>query len=405
MKILWLSHFVPYPPKGGPYQRSYNLLREAADQNDVYVLAMQHKRTTHPESEIEKAKSELGVFCKEIHVVDISYKTEVWPMYKTALKTLISKYPFNVEIFMSSEFQVRLKELQGRVEFDAIHFDTIGMAYYFGNSGLTPKVLNHHDIESSRIKRRIGREWNPLRKAYFLMEAMKLETYEKKTCHLFQNNICVSDLDKKRLKDISPDSQIEVVENGVDTEYFEQLYDINKQNTLIFAGRLDQFANRDGMMYFCTKVWPQLKEKVKNMKFIIIGSNPPEKLIEISKQDSNFQLLGYVDDVRPHFTQATVCICPIRTGGGTRIKILDALAMGMPIISTTIGCEGIDVTPEKNILIANKPADYIQQTVRVLNDQALRVCLSKNARRLAVDMYSWKVIGRKLNNIYSSIKK
>ena len=404
MNILWLSHFLPYPPKGGPYQRSYNLLREVSRHNDVYLLALQHKKFTHPESELENAKSELGALCREVHVVDISSRTENWSMYQTALKTLVSVYPFNVEIFRSVRYEKRLKEMMSRVGFDVVHYDTIGLAYYCKDTGITPKVLTHHDIESFRIRRRINNERNPLRKAYLLLETMKLEKYERQNCRLFNTNLVVSDLDGNRLKIISNESQIDIVENGVDTEYFEPCYDMNRQNTLIFAGRLDQFANRDGMIYFCTKVWPKLKEKNQKLNFVIIGSNPPDQLIEISKHDVNFQLLGYVDDVRPYFAQATACVCPIRTGGGTRIKILDALAMGMPIISTTIGCEGINVTPEKDIIIANEPEEFIQQTVRILNDPALRGDLSKNARKNAVDVYSWKVIGRKLNNIYSSIK-
>jgi glycosyltransferase involved in cell wall biosynthesis len=404
MRILWLSHFVPYPPKGGPFQRSYNLLREVSRHNDVYLLAMRHKKSTHPVGESQKAKQELGSFCTEIHVEDISSRTSPWEMYTIALKTLFSKYPFNVEVFKSEGFRKHLKELLTKVKFDVIHFDTIGLAYYLQDSGLTPKVLNHHDIESFRMRRRIGNEKNPLRKLYLVLEASKLALFERKNCHLFNMNIAVSELDKDRLQDIAPDSSVEIVANGVDTDYFEMLYEPDRQDSLIFAGRLDQFANREGIMFFCSKVWPLITNETKHLKFQIIGANPPKKLVDISNHDDRIELLGYVDDVRPYFAKATVCVCPIYDGGGTRIKILDALAMGMPIISTTIGCEGIDVTPEKDILIADTPDDFARQIMRTLDDRTLTMRLSNNARKTAVEIYSWKVIGQKLNKLYSSLE-
>ena len=400
MKILWISHFVPYPPKGGCFQRSYNLIREVAKNNDVYLVALRHKdKSTHPESEMVKAKDALGEFCKEVHILDINTFSGV-KYYLLALKSIFTNDPLTVNLFKSKQMHEVVKSLSNRIPFDIAHYDTISLAEYINDTCDIPKFLTHHGVESFMIRRRISNESNYLKKIYLFIEFKKLCRYEKYNCSRFAMNIAVSNDDKKMLSDISPGLKIDVVENGVDVNFFLPKTKHDNTNRLIFAGRLDQYSNMDAVINFCTNIWPLVKEKIPGIRFTIIGNNPPQKLLDIAKNDKEIEILGYVDDVRPYFTMATISVCPIRDGGGTRIKILDAMAMGMPIVATTIGCEGIDVTPGKDLLIADSPEEYIKNIGVILNNENVRKSISISARQKVEDRYSWNSIGSKLNRLY-----
>jgi len=399
MNILWLSHFVPYPPKGGCFQRSYNLLKEVARKNEVYLVALKHKESSHPESEVERAKEELEKFCKKVFIIELtSFSGPNLPLL--AFKSLFTRDPLTVNLFKSKKMRSVIRELVQDVKMDIAHYDTISLAEYFHDIGNVPKYLTHHGVESFMIKRRVQNEPNVLKKFYLVIEAYKLRKYEQFHCPKFHLNITVSEDDKSLLGNISPESRIEVVENGVDVDFFlPQRAHINT-NRLIFAGRLDQYSNMDAVLYFCLRVWPLVKEKFPEMRFTIIGNNPPPKLLEIADYDKGIELLGYVDDVRPYFADATISVCPIRDGGGTRIKILDAMAMGMPIVSTAIGCEGLKVTPEKDVLIANTPRDFVDKIEKLSSDDKLRKSMSSFARKTAEEKYSWKIVGNKLSSLY-----
>lgn len=400
LNILWISHFVPYPPKGGCFQRNYNLIKEVSRDNDLYLIALRHKdKSTHPESETSKARSELEKLCKEVIIIDISSFSGL-NIYINALKSLFNVNPLTVDLFKNKKVGDIIENLVGDTKFDVVHYDTISLCEYIKHSGNIPKILNHHGVESFMIRRRAGNEGNYLKKLYLLMEYYKLLKYEKNNCDKFFMNVTVSEDDKTMLQKISPGSSIEVIENGVDVDYFKIEKKKTSTNRLIFAGRMDQYSNVDAVMEFCRNIWPHVTEKYPEMRFSIIGNNPPQKLLDIARNDERLEVLGYVDDVRPHFAEATISICPIRDGGGTRLKILDAMAMGMPIISTTIGCEGIDVVPGKDLLIADTPQEFLRGIDTLLHDEALRAEMGKHARTTIMNKYSWKIIGDKLNGYY-----
>jgi len=268
------------------------------------------------------------------------------------------------------------------------------------------KVINHHNVESFMMTRRVANEPNPFKKLFFHIEGQRLGQYEKEYCPKFQLNLTVSEPDSEMLREIAPGARFEVVDNGVDTRYFLPENDYKKKNRLIFAGRLDQYSNKDAILHFCATAWPLVKEANPDIKFTIIGSGVAgPQLTEIARKDNRIELLGYVDDVRPYFAESLAVVCPIRDGGGTRLKMLDAMAMGMPIVSTTIACEGIDVLMEEELLVADTPEEFNEKIHLLYTDDALRVSLGAKARARAEKRYSWDIIGEKLNGFYSGIKE
>lgn len=399
LNILWLSHFVPYPPKGGSLQRSYYLIARVAQQHDVHLVALRHKSSTHPVEEADKA---LRRFCRSVRIVDISRTTEASRLPLLGLKALCTMTPFNVLVYRSADVRRAIAEVRSTVRVDLAHVDTIGLAQYLSGLGDTPAVMNHHGAESYMIRRRIAREQNPLRRAFFFFEWLTLRRYERLMCPRVAENIVVSDYDGQLMAESAPNAIYTAVDNGVDTRDFTPVHP-RGHRAIVFAGRLDQYSNRYGMTHFAEHIWPIVKRNYPDATIDVIGSNPPAALQALGRQDPGFRVHGFVDDLLPFLENATVSICPVYDGGGTRLKVLTALGQGMPLVSTTVGCEGIDVIPETHVLIGDTPEVFAAQVGRLFDDPALRQRLATNGRRLIEERYSWDTLAERLLAVYDRV--
>ena len=405
MKILWLSHNVPYPPIGGVLQRNYNLLNEVASSHEVHLVAFNQKALLATRTQLEEATTALAKLCARVEVLTIPSDSHRLTWYALVLKSLFTKDPYTINWLKSQTAHARIQRVARQTHFDVVHYDTISLAEYVGDTGDTPKVLNHHNVESAMMMRRAHNEHSILRKVYFYLEAKKLHAYEKKLCTKFNVNLVVSGLEKSTLKQIVPDQKVTVVTNGVDTDYFSPGAGATIRNSLLFTGRLDAYSNRAGILFFMRKIWPHVLAKIPDARLTVVGKNPPPDLRRAAQREARVTVIGFVPDARPYFETAEVYVCPIGDGGGTRLKILDAMAMGKAVVSTSIACEGIEVSAERNILIANTPAEFVCQIGRVLSDVNLRLSLGKEARRLVTESYSWKRIGKDLRTVYESLSE
>jgi len=409
LRILWLSHFVPYPPKGGNLLRSYNLIREAAVHHDIDVLTFVQKKplqTMFPTAEqgIAEARQHMLGFCKRIEFFDIHSENSRYGNHLLALKSLFTADAYNINWLKSAEFAARAKQLATENLYDVVHFDTISLATHAELFANTPKVLNHHNIESHMLLRRAENETNLLKKLYFFLEGKKLENYEQRKCKLFNSNITCSKLDKERLEQIVGTANVESIPNGVDLEYFTPDEKITPTpDSLIFAGGLGWYPNAAAMHFFADTVWPLLKRRRPNIILNVIGRDPTPHLKSIAAKDACFRIHGFVDDVRTHLNAAAVYVCPIKDGGGTKLKILDALAMQKAIVADEIACEGIDVINGKNVIFAQSPEQYVEAILKILDSPELRNQLGKAGRQLVSDNYSYREIGARLAGIYASI--
>lgn len=405
MNILWISHFIPYPPKTGVLQRSYNLLKETSKLGDVYLMALHKKGVLPVQYNLGDVKRELGRMCRHVEIMDIPAELSKMKRYGLLFRSMFNNDSLSVTFYRSAEMHKRIRELVSGTKFDVAHFDTISLAEYAEDVGNIKKILNHHNMETDLLKKRSMLEKNIFRKIYYRNEVRKLRQYHIKNCRKFDVNFTVSDLDKELLLEEVPDTRIEVVPNGVDTDYFylSSADDVEKRNMTIISG-MNWYPNRDAVLYMIKEIWPLLKNDFPDLSLTVVGAQPPEMLIESAKKDSRIKVAGFVDDVRPYLKNAEIYLCPMRDGGGTRLKILDALSMGKAIVSTTKGCEGIDVTPGKNVLIADTPTQFVRQIKTLFEDKALRKKLGAEGRRLVLENYSWEVIGKKLSNIYKGLE-
>lgn len=398
MRVLWVVHNLAYPPVRGVLQRNYNLLRQAAKGAEVHVLAFDQPASRPAGVAVEDCVTALKKYCSHVECVPLmtgATKSKYW----LGVQGLLTKEAYDLSWFSSRAMAERIRHEVARFGFDAIHFDTIGLAPYRRLAGRVGTVLNHHNIESSMMSLRASNENRAVPRWYWQREARLLCAAERQYASEFSMNFVVSTEDGEVLEQIQPSARTRVIANGVDTEFFSPRLDPGG-NTLLFCGGLDWYPNGDAMAYFFEQIWPKLRGEAPNVQIVVVGRKPPVWLSQLAETDLRVTVTGFVDDVRPYFRDAAAYFCPIRVGGGTRLKILDALAMGMPLISTSFACSGIDVKHESSAILADTPDDFVAQTLRVLSDADLRARLAANGRELVCDRYSWDVVGNHLRDAY-----
>lgn len=407
MKILWLSHLVPYPAKSGALIRAHSLLRETCRRHEVHLLSFHQPALMAPffervEQGLAEAREMLAGCCASFEIFDIPSEHQLGGRPRLALRSLVGA-PYTIRWLFSDAFRRAVRETCARVRPDLVHFDTISLVPYFDEIGGAPAVLDHHNIESHLLLRRASRSADPLRRAYFWQEGKRLESWEKRWCPRFAQNIACSDLDAERLAALCPGSALSVIPNPVDVEYFRP--DPARREDpwrLVFVGTLSWDPNRDAVELIARELWPRLRAEFPQLQMDVVGAHPPESILELSRRDPSFRVHGFVDDIRPIVDAAAVYLCPIRDGGGTKLKILDACAMQKAVVADPIACEGIAVTDGRDVRFAQTPEEYVAQVRRLLADPALRAAQGAAARALMEQRYSTESIGRQLSDLFES---
>ncbi|HEX3867597.1 MAG TPA: glycosyltransferase [Gemmatimonadaceae bacterium] len=399
MRILWLSHFVPYPPSGGALQRTFHLLRHAAERHEVHLLALNQPRLLSTPAAVQDATDALAKLCASVRVIPIPAERSRLHRMFAAARAVLGPDPFDVVWLRNTEFRdAAIERLTMSV--DLVHVDTIGLWPVVDTCRRSPIVLGHHNIESELILRRAAHEtgW---RARILTRDASKLRKLEQRASARAAMNVVVSSLDGGRLESIAPGAGVEVVDNGVDTEYWRPTTTSAENNGIIFAGTLGWYPNRDAVEFLVSQIWPLLSSSNQGRRLFLVGRDPPEMARQAAETDPRIQVTGFVPDVRPYMRDAAIALCPIRVGGGTRLKILDALAMAKPLVSTAVGIEGLDLIEGKHYLRAESAAEFVDQIRLLESDSDLRRQLGAAGRQAVVERYDWSVIGRQLDSAYA----
>ena len=401
MKVLFLSQIVPYPPHGGVLQRGYNLLRELGRHADVHLLAFVHPDELRSEAEVQKSLAALREFCNGVEYFPLWAKQSRAHRVAALAMSAWSQRPFSMIAHRSAAFQRRVSELLHSTSFDLVHADTIALDQFLDPHRDRPAVLTHHNVESQLMSRRAEVETRPMARQFLLRDSAKIRAREIAAAPKYDVNIVVSAPDGQTLAGMVPNLRTAVVANGVDVDYFSP--DPGRQGmALIYAGGMNMFANRDAVMYFLREIWPSIRARVPEVRFFAVGQDPPAELLAIAAEDPRVVVTGKVADIRPFVLEAAVYVVPLRVGGGTRLKVLDAMALGKAMVSTSIGCEGIDLRPGEHLEIADTPAAFAEATINLLGDRERRLALGRAARALVVERYAWSVIGRHLLDAYEA---
>lgn len=397
MRILYLTQLLPFPPDSGGKVKTLTTLKALAKKHQIFLLSFVDKK----EDRYKEVKLEKFCFGIKTLVQPVVFERHKAFQLQQAFFSLFSSKPYTVYKYFSSKMKEFFKKTIKKYSFDCLWIDYLAMAQYLPDDFIGKKILEEHNISSIYFERCLKIEGNILKKIFLLIESLKWRKFEKIMIPKFDQILAISPKDRKILRTISPKTKtINTLPMGIDMGEFKLTDRLSlKEKNLLFIGALSWFPNRDGFFWFYKNVFPWVRGEVKNVKLYVVGASPSEEIKKIGKKDPNVVITGYVKDIRSYLTKANVFIAPLRAGSGIRIKILHALAMGVPVVSTTIGAEGIGVRDGQNILLADTSLDFAKMVIRIFRDKNLRQKLKKEGRKLIKKQYSAKILMEKLNEL------
>jgi hypothetical protein len=340
----------------------------------------------------------LNPFCHQIETVLLSKMNS----YRNMVKNLPGKIPFQVAYYQSSEFTDRLKELLKNNDYDLIHIHLIRMVPYTKDVNI-PKILDLTDTISKYLETRYYNTKNPLVKQGIFWEWQRMLEYES-TVHKYDAVSICSETDRDNLLALSPTANIKIFRNGLDLDYFHPYPDVKPEsNSIIFTGNMPYPPNQDGILYFCEEILPLIRQDIPDVKLYIVGKSPTPAIQKLSSE--SIIVSGLVPDLRDYYARAQVAICPIRFGAGTLNKVIEPMAMGIPVVSTSIACTGMNVIDGKNILFGDTPDDFANSVVRLLKSPDMRRIISDAGKSLIKSEHDWEQIVSNLALLYQNIAR
>jgi glycosyltransferase involved in cell wall biosynthesis len=385
VKILVLDEWIPYPLVSGKKLRSYNLLTRATRNHMITYLCF-----VDPSGE-EVARKQIESFgirlvtLPRANPFDSDYK-----LYFLALTNLISPAPLVMRKHFRKDYLATMCRLVREERFDLIHCEWTHYGAYIGTLPSHPRFLSSHNIEAMQWQRLYEHEENLVKRPFLYLEWQKMFRLEKRVCRKFDHIAAVSEDDRDKFKNLYGCESVTLIPNGVDVGYYNfALPDLTKKS-LVFSASLDAFVNQDAAVYFMESIFPKILERDSGVKVMFLGKDPPSSLRKYASE--RVTLTGTVDDVRPYLSRSSVCIVPIRMAAGSRIKILEAMAAGLPVVSTPEGAEGLEVVAGEHILIARNENEFAGCVIQLLNDSSLVQSLTTKARRLVEERYDWEGI-------------
>jgi glycosyltransferase involved in cell wall biosynthesis len=430
MRILFLTPQLPYPPHQGTTIRNYNIIANLAPRHEIHLLSL-----VRSQDEIAGA-TPLHQHCCSIEGVLTPRRSPL----KRSLSVLLSALPDMALRLPSAEFKTKLKAYLERERFDVVQIEGIEMAQPWMDwkleaggwkldhetglpiSNLQPptsnvqypiSIFDDHNAEYVLQQRafetdvRHPRRW--VAALYSLIQWKKLSRYEAMICRLADGVVAVSEADKAALQRLVPGLNVTVVPNGVDIEFYNDQFPMTKSQlvighcSLVFTGKMDFRPNVDAVLWFCQEVLPLIRRQKNDVHFYIVGQSPHRRILCLADHPA-VTVTGYVDDVRSYIAEACVYVVPLRIGGGTRLKVLEAMAMGKAIVSTSLGCEGFEeLVPGQHVSSADTPEEFAQRVIELLSDAGRRERMGQAARRFVEERYDWRLIVPRLEQVYEKL--
>lgn len=381
MQILWVKAGKLLPVDTGGKIRSYNLLRQLAARHDLVLLSY-YGGNPDADYDAEIGRHFPGAVSICTGVPDASAVHY--------LRHALSPAPYAVTKFTSPRVRDLVTTWLNEKRFDVAVCDFLSASLNFPKHSPTPCVLFQHNVESILWQRQAMHEPHVLKRAAFTFEAFRMKRYERATVARFSHVIAVSDRDREAMLSMTDSSRVSVAPTGVDVAHYRPAAAVEATAPVVmFLGSMDWEANVDAVEYFCRDVWPKIRAVVPQAKFRIVGRNPQPRVLKLASE--SVEVTGTVPSVIDYLKQSAVVVVPLRIGGGTRLKIFEAMAAGRAVVSTAIGAEGLDVTSGHDLLLADDPDGFAEAVIALLRDPALRRSVGAAAAQSAA-RYDWPAI-------------
>jgi len=368
------------------------------------MFAFSRKNHQENRAAIEDAANSLARYgVRVVHGEPIGSEQSPTAKIRAHIGSLISGRAYTAHEYHSPTLRAALETYLNNNLPQLIHLDSLDLYSWMPNLPPGPPITcTHHSIESELLRLRSSHVESRLLRRYLSLQADRVELVERRICPTFDLNLMMSDLDGSRLRDLAPGSQTRTIPNGVDVEQLRPSATPPVEGRVAFLGPTYMFPNRDAIDFLLDGIWQRILASVPSARLDLVGKVGDKEAVEFSGIDG-VSCSGFVSDLAEHLAHVTCCVAPLRVGGGTRLKILDYWALGKAVVSTTVGCEGLDAQDGTNILIRDDPEEFADAVTSVLKDEDLRRRLEQNARETAVEIYSWEKVGDSLRQVYTSL--
>jgi glycosyltransferase involved in cell wall biosynthesis len=390
VRILWVSPGFLHPTNRGGQIRTLEMLKRLHARNEVHYVGLDNP--AQPEG-LQRSRE----YCTRVYPIPLDAPPRRSLKFAGQLAAnLLSSMPLSLSRYCSTAMRDKISELRAATEFDCVVCDFLTPAPNF--TDMKKVVLFQHNVETMIWRRHVEQAGDPLRRAYFRSQAGRMEDWERRMCRAAARVIAVSFEDAETMRKMFAVEAFSVP-TGVDLDYFRRPQNPQRSADLVFVGSMDWMPNADGVNYFVREILPLIWERKPDCTLAIVGRSPSPAIEALARQDSRIQVTGTVPDVRPCLWGASVSIVPLRVGGGTRLKIYEAMAAGTATVSTTIGAEGLAVSHPKNIRLCDSPDDFAGQCLSLLDDASQRQSVAEEGLRLVTSHFSWDVVTREFEKL------
>ncbi|MFZ0420458.1 MAG: glycosyltransferase [Candidatus Sulfotelmatobacter sp.] len=380
MRLLFLSVMFPFPATNGRHIRSMSLIKALAGAgHDVHLLSYGSAK--------DVTCSAVSDLCRSVTIVNRTESSSLPLQMVNRVRFLGSPEPYGSRRFYSEEMETAVRRALGEHSPSAVICDTIDAAINVPPEATVPIILNQHNVEHLILERYLALERNPLRKWYMQMECGKLRNWENHVCAKSRLVLVCSEHDRQVTQQLCGHSSVVVVPNVVELDDYQSTAQEDPLR-VVYAGGMDWYPNRDAVEFFAEKIFPEIQRQIPGVTFVVAGRNPPKSFVNRFVSIRNMRFTGTVSDMQPELVAAAVCVVPLRIGSGTRLKILEAAALGKPIVSTTLGAEGLAFTDGLEIILKDKPAEFAAAVEALLRNADRRRILGGAARRRVEQEYS-----------------
>lgn len=392
MKILAVLPQLPDPPHSGGRIVTYNLFTRLARRHEVWVVSLIHDPSQEKDAER---------FRERVPWTWVFPAHAKWDLPVMA-RSLVGATPYKVHRFHNPEMEQHLRDLTSRERFDVIHCQNYYTAQYLRGDEDAARILYTENFETLILERFARTRRNPLKKALIMAEAARTRRYELDCCRKFHRILTISAIDCERFAEACPARDFRVQPAGVDLGHYTPRPAPPTTNRIVFTGTLSYYPNADAVLWFAREVLPRVRQQAPGAVFQIVGDAPGPEILAL-RQPGVIEVTGRVPDVRDYIAGAAVYAVPLRIGGGVRLKILEAMAMGAAIVSTAVGAEGLEVEAGRDLILADRPEDMAASIAALLRDREARAAYGAAARARVEADYNWDRVVEKLEHHYEEV--
>ena len=393
LKVLFFSQRFPFPMDTGGKIRTGKILEQLKNVFDITLVS----NVESPKD--DKYLDQVRHLCAEFHPVPWKEaKKYTFKFYLKILRSLFSHYPFTVLNDYSTDVEAALRHLTSENHFDLLVCDFLQPSLNFRRLNGAPTLLFEHNIESVIPRRHFETSPNPIAKIFWWLQWRRMERYEREMCQRFTGTVTVSETDKSLLEEKFGARNVLSIPTGVDTDYFSPSEQTELNNSLVFTGSMDWLPNEDAILFFARDILPRIRKQIPVVKLTVVGRNPSGGLLNKVKKYPEIEVTGWVNDVRPFIARHSLYVIPLRIGGGTRIKVYEAMAMGKAVVSTHMGVEGLPVRNGENVLLSDGPEEFADAVVGLLKNAERRKRMEINARSFVETNFSWEKVAQVFSN-------